>query len=397
MTKTTKTPAAPKNPAAPKAPRTSKPKKTAKTAAIVEQLASFTLLGEIITWNARSNKKATPTHTEVTNALAKAGFSPDLAKELLPRHAFARACRQMSDNRSIDNVTESNDVILFQFTKKFLKDKQWNFNKETEVKLHKSSGRIECDDISIQETVQSHFAAAMRDRTTNDITRIVQRLFEQNADLFPIRDQGGVYFVPQTHAAFISQVCLFLEELGGSVSRFPVPSGTQVGDRAIQDVVVSSMDSLIAEHYNAINSLTVHSREDTLASCAEKIKRTRTKIEAYAYYLKEKSEALQTRVDAADQELKNRILGIAAEREAAPIKTTGENLIFGFAATAVLRWMGHTGWTFSDTKIVLEKLDVGLSDATIRTQLGAGKTGQRGTPATLSDEQKKQLLSYVGK
>src|SRR5262249_32983044 len=47
-------------------------------------------------------------------------------------------------------------------------------------------------------------------RTGGDVTRIVQRLFERQADLFPIRPAGGAYFTPQEHAAFVDKVQCFL-------------------------------------------------------------------------------------------------------------------------------------------------------------------------------------------
>jgi hypothetical protein len=58
-------------------------------------------------------------------------------------------------------------------------------------------------------------------RTGSDITKVVQRLFERQADLFPIRPQGGCYFTPACHVAFIDKIQDLLNRVGGSCgSRF---------------------------------------------------------------------------------------------------------------------------------------------------------------------------------
>lgn len=67
--------------------------------------------------------------------------------------------------------------------------------------------------------------------------------------------------------------------------------------------------------------------------------------------------------------------------------------LFDKQPTEVLRWMGKEGFSFDDAKNVFENLGVKVSDATIRTQLGAGRTGQRGAPAMLTTEQENKLRS----
>jgi hypothetical protein len=61
-------------------------------------------------------------------------------------------------------------------------------------------------------------------------------------------------------------------------------------------------------------------------------------------------------------------------------------VLFGHHVTAVLRWMGTDHWDFNEAKKALSKLRVYPADPTIRIQLRAGKTGERGEPAPLKDE-----------
>lgn len=55
--------------------------------------------------------------------------------------------------------------------------------------------------------------------------------------------------------------------------------------------------------------------------------------------------------------------------------------------TAVARWLGKEGFSFQDAKKVLAELDIKISDATLKTQLGAGAKGLRGAVAALTDAQ----------
>lgn len=55
--------------------------------------------------------------------------------------------------------------------------------------------------------------------------------------------------------------------------------------------------------------------------------------------------------------------------------------------TAVARWLGKEGFTFKEARKVLDEAGIKISDATLKTQLGAGAKGLRGAAATLTDAQ----------
>ncbi len=61
--------------------------------------------------------------------------------------------------------------------------------------------------------------------------------------------------------------------------------------------------------------------------------------------------------------------------------------IFNHPTTAVIRWMGTDCWDFDEAKTALTEMGADVSDITIRIQLRAGKTGDRGPPAKLTDEE----------
>lgn len=82
--------------------------------------------------------------------------------------------------------------------------------------------------------------------------------------------------------------------------------------------------------------------------------------------------------------------GISVESE------KGKYRIFGFHATAVIRWMGTDAWTEKDTRVALNRLGLkDISDNTIKAQLRAGRDGTRGDPAKLSKDQDERLNSII--
>ncbi len=65
--------------------------------------------------------------------------------------------------------------------------------------------------------------------------------------------------------------------------------------------------------------------------------------------------------------------------------------LFGQNVTAVIRWMGTDAWDLDEVKKAFQTLDIQVADSTIDTQLRAGKKGQRGDPAKLSETQMETL------
>src|SRR5205823_8621813 len=71
------------------------------------------LLGEILSWSCAG---LTLRHLDLVLALRESGLDERVARELLPRHAFARACRKLAKQRIIRPVAEDSTHITFQFT-----------------------------------------------------------------------------------------------------------------------------------------------------------------------------------------------------------------------------------------------------------------------------------------
>jgi hypothetical protein len=278
--------------------------------------AGTRLLGEVISWTCPAT---TVRHADLVAALSEAGLDTGVARELLPRHAFARACKKLAKDRIIRAVSEDQTTITFQFTQESRAGDRFEYTLETMLSLEKATGRVRCELTGLATLAQELLDQAIDARTGGDITRCVKRLFDRHADLFPVREKGSVYFVPQAHAGFVEKVQAFLGRVNGRLARFPVPEGTAHGDRSVKDAVATGIAAMIAEHRQAIDTFGADTRKDTLERAAERVKQVRHKLSAYAEYLADERVRLERELAAAARELRTKVekLTVAAELDAA--------------------------------------------------------------------------------
>ncbi len=272
--------------------------------------AGARLLGEVIAWACPG---LTVPHADLVRALEAADLDPGVARELAPRHAFARACKRLSDQRIIRPIAEDTTSIKFQFTQETREDDRYEYRMETTLTLDKQTGSVSCELPGLATLAQEELDRCIAVRTGSDVTRVVQKLFERQADLFPIRPGGGCYFVPQRHAAFTDMIRVFLDRVGGRLLRFPVPAGTEEGDRSVTQAVADGLAAVVAEHRAAVAQFGTDTRADTLQRAAEKIRTTKFKLQTYAEYLAGEKERLDRAVADAEGELRAKVAEIAGE------------------------------------------------------------------------------------
>jgi hypothetical protein len=277
------------------------------------------LLGEILTWSAAG---VSIRHLDLIDALTGCGLDESVARELAPRHAFSRACKKLSEARIIRQIAEDQTTITFQFTAESRVGDRYSYDFETLLYLEKATGKVSCALAGLATLAQEELDRCIAVRTGGDITRVVQRLFERKADLFPIRDQGGAYFVPQEHVGFVDRIQALLSKVNGSLRRFPIPAGTPHGDRSVKESVAAGLEALIAEHELAIASFGEDTRSDTLTRTAERIRLTRHKVEAYACYLAEEKARLEKALTMASAKLRGKVEDIAAARTGSTTTTS---------------------------------------------------------------------------
>ncbi len=86
------------------------------------------LLGEIIAWTANGTAIG---HPDLIAALRSVDLDESVARELAPRHAFARACKRLSEQRIIRQVAEDSKIITFQFTAEQREGDHFRYELET--------------------------------------------------------------------------------------------------------------------------------------------------------------------------------------------------------------------------------------------------------------------------
>jgi hypothetical protein len=129
-----------------------------------------------------------------------------------------------------------------------------------------------------------------------------------------VREQGGCYFVPAEHLAFVGKVQHLLSRVNGRLARFPVPAGTAEGDRSVKEAVADGLSALVAEHRAAVAAFGSDARDSTLARAAERIRRARFKVEAYAAYLADEKGRLGRELAAAADELRAKVERLGRDR-----------------------------------------------------------------------------------
>lgn len=276
------------------------------------------LLGEIVTWDLRSMEIPLAT---IQTALRDAGLPEDSLGDLRPQTAFARAVKDLRENRTIDRIKidSKSTLIHFQFTRMHLDQSAFeiDFTREALCTLDTDTGAITCPDSpAIENHARTMFAHALAHRTTSDVTRLVQRLFEAHADLFPINPKKGVaYFVPEVHRSFSAQMEDFLSALGGSLLRFPVPSGTDAGNRSVRESVDAGLLAMAEELKTAREAWNESTRHATMDHQLARLQIVQHKAEAYATLLGDRQAQTLALLAQHKAELIQKINEISALKE----------------------------------------------------------------------------------
>lgn len=277
------------------------------------------LSAELVTLGGRNGSRYQ--YAAVVDALTFAGLDPKTAREFLPRNAWSRACRRLAEQRVIDVIREDDEDALFQFSRRHLVDdkteggKQIDYRKEVKILLDKASGNLICRDESVLQQARTELEKCLAERTNNDVTSIVHRLFRANGDLMPLPGAAGVYLVPIAYRNFLRKVEAFLTKLGRKPHIVPIPEGNADGDRTVQETVTEYLSSLIQDHETAVEGFGESTRNGTFEATAKRINETRIKIEAYALYLNERKAELLASVEAAKEKLAEAVERLTGKKD----------------------------------------------------------------------------------
>lgn len=274
-------------------------------------VAGLTLLGEIVSWDFRSLKT---NEAAVRSCVAAAGL--DEAKfvaAIKPRNAFTRALADLQEERIIRKVDENPEACRFQFTKESKSGDGIDYNREAILTLDKKTGLVACPErADLAQLATDKIAEKKLARTANDLHRIVSDVFESNGDLYPVRTQGGCYFVPQQHRAVSDQVAAFVEAIGGNYRRFPIPQGCG-GEKSVKESMTDGLAALLKEYRDAAESFDpAINTELKLNNGIKRVQFAKLRIDGYAALLAEAKDGLLAEAESVEALIKKKIAELAA-------------------------------------------------------------------------------------
>ena len=211
-------------------------------AKFTEDSKEFDIIGWMSWWSLRS---VDLTQEQFVKYLEKAGLPEKYAIEHNYSSAFKRALKNMEEARIIRIVEEDADKIICQFTAEEKvedgDDHKLEYNPETIVYIDKDVYRETKDfssamtrgDEKIRKQVYEHFQIEKIRYNSNDITRYVQKIMKDAADIIQLRDQGCVYFVPSTGRDTMEKVGNLVTLIQGSGSFVSIPMADVKNSRSL--------------------------------------------------------------------------------------------------------------------------------------------------------------------
>lgn len=271
-------------------------------------------LGWIVTW------KVPPhiTMAELSACLKDEGFDAKIIGELANEHAMRRALGEMSKNRVIRKLRSTGSKVYFQLTAEDITDQQATYTREAEVWLDRQTCEIGGDNDAIVDTAKGLLAKQMNQRVTSDLTRMVQRLFDQaKADLVPIREEGFAYFVPAQHSQLVMRIGGLLRAIGGRLSTFAVKIGSRDTDATVAESMSEYMMGLIREFRESCSELNTETRMDVRQRRIKAIGDMKAKLGCYQGLLQHMSGKIDLEIAEAEADML-RALATPAPQEAEP-------------------------------------------------------------------------------
>ena len=142
----------------------------------------------------RRARSATPTWS---TPCATAGLDPKVARDWPPATPSPGRAGSWPRRGSSARSPRTRTPIRFQFTSRAQGGRPVRVRAGDACSpCDKADGAVDCDLPGLATLAQEELDEAMGVRTAGDVTAVIQRLFDRQADLFPIREQGGCYFVP---------------------------------------------------------------------------------------------------------------------------------------------------------------------------------------------------------
>lgn len=217
--------------------------------------------------------------------LVAAGLDPDLAPDLRPASLVARTSSFIAKLTSVKDTKKLARPLghmARQITREEAQPDKLTYSREAAIAYDEQIAGLTCDDPQITAMLPESTKTVHATRTASDVTRIVQRVVESaGADLIPVREQGGAYFIP-SGAGIITQVDTLLTAIGGELSTFACTIG-HGSDASIANTITDYMLKQITELKESVEELNEAGiRSDVKSRRLSRVAQLRERIGAYA-------------------------------------------------------------------------------------------------------------------
>lgn len=192
----------------------------AKRSRLINQLTednvSISILGYLVWWSIRN---VDIDQERFAECLEECEIDEKYAREHNYLSAFKRALHNMEEARIIRIVEESPVRILCQFTAENKVETKrdgprFDYDPETVIHIDKIVYKKAKDfaqalvkgDEQIKKQLVEHYQKEKIRYNSNDITRYIQKILNDQADILSLRDQGCLYFIPSGYAATMEKV-----------------------------------------------------------------------------------------------------------------------------------------------------------------------------------------------
>ena len=275
---------------------------------LVRYAKGMDLLGEIVSWNC---SKVSISQIALEEALKSADLSTHVSPELPFQTVFTRACKNLGQRHLIRKLEEDSEFLYFQFTREAREGEYFTYETEGKLTLSKETCKVACTVPELGQAVQVELDKELPLRKGGDVSKLLLKLLEHEAGLFPVRPQGGCYLVLKEHSSFLDSLESFVTRVGGQLLRFPVPSGTKAGDQSVKQTIASGLAHLIEDYAHAVEAFGADTKSATLDRAADHIRQARFKVEAYSSYLEDEKSKLDSLLSDVSERLREKVSAIA--------------------------------------------------------------------------------------
>lgn len=263
-------------------------------------------LGWIVSWKVPSEVPL----TSLRDALRTAGMDTDLAGDMSTQNALRRALRDMNESRVIRKLRHDGDNVYFQITHEEKTEAKIEYWREAEVCLD-GSGIVTCDVPELADQARVLLQEHLAKRLTTDLTRLLKTVFDRRkADLVPIREQGGAYFVPEHCHELVEQSRTLLDNIGGKLRSFAVRLGCGDTKASVAESLSQYLGDLVGEFRESLEGISSETRGFLIERRAARVAELRQKLSTYRGLLSGYADVLAADIDAADQQLAAAIAGV---------------------------------------------------------------------------------------